>query len=691
MPSSSDDLGARGAHLVESPFPVTGLQVDGPDSGPDDHRGIPQPACVEHGFLYAIVGGDANHDDADDTARLEERLNRGGVGVVSSWVTHRERGIPVLPSRALLDHLPDDEQSSEELSAPGTADAVNGPNPSILLEVRSALGVPILRVDDHGAALARPGDLAVGYSHHFAATADIKTPVPVAEIVLHVNHKERCCRVVVGHGAQTTIIARVDTRRAAPDNARMARAHAGYRCNACGWQSSAYVGRCNECAAWNTLEQAPTDVRRGGGRTGASLRAASTVIPATTVRLADVPDTEGKRLPTGIAELDRVLGGGLVPGSLVLVGGEPGIGKSTLVLQAIALLAAAGHSVAYVCGEESPRQVRMRAGRLGVEDAAITLIPETSLESALAAAEAAGVTALVIDSIQSVYIEGLDTRSGGPAQLAEAGARLVTWAKGNEIATIITGHVTKGGEIAGPRLLEHLVDAVLYFESAEAGALRVLRAVKNRFGATDEVGVFEMTGEGLRSIDNPSAAFLEASDPHASGCAATVTIEGSRPLVVEIQALAVPSFLSTPRRIASGIETSRLHLLLAVLARRGGLNAGNLDVVATVSGGLRLRDPGTDLAVAVALASAVRDQALEPRTAFMGEVALSGAIRPVSQPARRLAELARLGFKRAIVPRGTPVSEGIESVPVDTLRDAVAAARMQGRRTPLVEEPSAAE
>lgn len=475
----------------------------------------------------------------------------------------------------------------------------------------------------------------------------------------------------------------------------MARSRVGYRCNACGWQTIAYVGRCNECAAWNTLEQVTENARSGGGRisgrASGNLRPSAAAVPAATMRLVDVPDTEGTRLPTGISELDRVLGGGLVPGSLVLVGGEPGIGKSTLVLQAVALLAAAGHSVAYVCGEESPRQVRMRATRLGVEDSPITLIPETNLESALAAAEAAGVTALVIDSIQSVYIEGLDTRSGGPAQLAEAGARLVSWAKGNDIATIITGHVTKGGEIAGPRLLEHLVDAVLYFESAEAGALRVLRAVKNRFGATDEVGVFEMTGEGLRSVENPSAAFLEASDPSASGCAATVTIEGSRPLVVEIQALAVPSFLSTPRRIASGIETSRLHLLLAVLARRGGLNAGNLDVVATVSGGLKLRDPGTDLAVAVALASAVRDQALEPRTAFMGEVALSGAIRPVSQPARRLAELARLGFTRAIVPKGTPSADGITILPADTLRDALAAARLQGRKAPIFDEVPAAE
>jgi DNA repair protein RadA/Sms len=448
----------------------------------------------------------------------------------------------------------------------------------------------------------------------------------------------------------------------------MARTRSGYRCSECGWQSVAYAGRCGECQAWNTLEQVTGPARNGPApRSTRTLTAA----PAPTLLLADVPDTDGARFVTGIAELDSVLGGGLVPGSLVLAGGEPGIGKSTLVLQACATLAGAGHRVAYVCGEESPRQVRMRAARLGVDKAPIILIPETNLESALAAAEAAGATILAIDSIQSVYVEGLDSRVGGPAQLAEAGTRLVTWAKGNNVATIVTGHVTKGGEIAGPRLLEHLVDVVLYFENAESGALRVLRAVKNRFGATDEVGVFEMTGEGLRSVENPSAAFLDAADRTASGCAATATIEGSRPLVVEIQALAVPSFLATPRRIASGIETSRLHLLLAVLARRGGLNAGNLDVVATVSGGLRLRDPATDLAVAMALASAIKDRALDAQTGFIGEVALSGAIRPVAQPARRLAELARLGLQRAVVPTGTPAVPGIKNIEAATLADAL--------------------
>ncbi|MCK6563515.1 MAG: DNA repair protein RadA [Dehalococcoidia bacterium] len=447
----------------------------------------------------------------------------------------------------------------------------------------------------------------------------------------------------------------------------MARAQRGYRCSACGAEAAAHAGRCPRCEAWNTLEPFQRGPTAGGPGRGGHIAAE----PGRALSLGDVPDDAGVRLPTSIPEFDRVLGGGIVPGSLVLVGGEPGIGKSTLMLQAAARLADAGLAVAYICGEESPRQVKMRATRLGVEGARVTLIPEANLDAALAAAIEANADVLIIDSIQSVYVDGLEARAGGPAQLAEAGARLVGWAKEREIATIVTGHVTKGGEIAGPRLLEHLVDAVLYFESAESGLLRVLRAVKNRFGATDEVGVFEMTGEGLRSVESPSAAFLEAAGIPASGCAATAIIEGSRPLAIEVQALAVESHLAAPRRIASGLEVSRLHLLLAVLARRGGLFAGNLDVVATVSGGLRLRDPAADLAAIAALASAIRDKELDPATAFLGEVALSGAIRPVQQVQRRLAELARLGLERCLVPPGTAPVDGVRLLPVANVREAL--------------------
>lgn len=454
----------------------------------------------------------------------------------------------------------------------------------------------------------------------------------------------------------------------------MPRTERGYRCSSCGWTTVAYVGRCPGCQAWNTLEPF-AEAPRG---TAASRRPGAAAPAASLVRLGDVEGDTAERHATAIPEFDRVLGGGIVPGSLILVGGDPGIGKSTLMLQAAASLARGGLRVACICGEESPRQVRMRAERLGVADAPVDLIADPSLDAALAAAESAGVDVLVVDSIQSVTVEGLESRAGGPAQLAEAGARLLAFAKGTGTATLVTGHVTKGGEVAGPKLLEHLVDVVLYFESAEGGVLRLLRAVKNRFGATDELGLFEMTGAGLQSVENASAAFLAPHAPGASGCAITAVIEGSRPLAVEVQALAVPSALAAPRRIAAGIEPARLHLLLAVLARRGGIPAGALDIVASVSGGLRLRDTSADLAICLALASAIHDRPLPAGTAFLGELALSGAVRPVHQANRRLAELARLGLRGAVVPAGTPAIEGLQLTRVASLADALERVGLSG-------------
>lgn len=436
----------------------------------------------------------------------------------------------------------------------------------------------------------------------------------------------------------------------------------------------AYVGRCPACHAWNTLEPFAKAPRGPGG----SRRGGLAPFRAQLVRLGDVQSDAEARHATAIPEFDRVLGGGIVPGSLILVGGDPGIGKSTLMLQAAARLADRGLRVACVCGEESPRQVRMRAERLGVAAAPIDLIAESSLDAALAAAEAASVDLLVVDSIQSVTVEGVESRAGGPAQLAEAGARLLAFAKGTGTATIVTGHVTKGGEVAGPRLLEHLVDVVLYFESAEGGILRLLRAVKNRFGATDEVGLFEMTGAGLQSVENPSAALLAPHTPDASGCALTAVIEGTRPFAIEVQALAVPSSLAAPRRIAAGIEPARLHLLLAVLARRGGIPSGALDIVTSISGGVRLRDPAADLAVCVAIASAIHDRPVPPGLAFLGEVALSGSLRPAHQAARRLGELARLGIAAAVVPPGTPALEGIRLHRAADLAEALRVANLSG-------------
>ncbi|GIW13400.1 MAG: hypothetical protein KatS3mg062_0839 [Tepidiforma sp.] len=449
------------------------------------------------------------------------------------------------------------------------------------------------------------------------------------------------------------------------------RTERGYRCSACGWTSVAYVGRCAACQAWNTLQpfaEAP--------RAAASRRPAAG--PAPLLRLADVEHDTATRFVTAIPEFDRVLGGGIVPGSLILVGGDPGIGKSTLMLQAAARLTDRGLRVACLCGEESPRQVRMRAERLGVAAAPIDLIAEPGLDAALAAAEAAAIDVLVVDSIQSVTVEGLESRAGGPAQLAEAGARLLAFAKSTGTATLVTGHVTKSGDVAGPRLLEHLVDVVLYFESAEGGVLRLLRAVKNRFGATDEIGLFEMTGAGLQSVENPSAVLLAPHTPGASGCAITAVMEGSRPLAVEVQALAVPTALAAPRRIAAGIEPARLHLLLAVLARRGGIPSGQLDIVASVSGGLRLRDTSADLAACLALASAICDRPLPAGMAFLGELALSGAVRPIHQSSRRLAELARLGIAAAVVPPGTPDVEGLRLLRAATLSEALDAAGLSG-------------
>lgn len=449
----------------------------------------------------------------------------------------------------------------------------------------------------------------------------------------------------------------------------MARTQRGYRCTACGWESPAFAGRCTRCEAWNTMEAfaeaaRPAPLAAAGGRRGAPI-----------VRLAALEAEDSlARLSTGMPELDRVLGGGLVPGEVVLIGGEPGIGKSTLVLQAAAKFAAAGVGVAYVCGEESPRQIRLRATRLGIAGTDLALISEGAVEGALEAARTAGCQVLVVDSIQALYVEGLDARSGGPAQLAEATARVVSFAKESGTAVILTGHVTKAGEIAGPRLIEHLVDAVLYFESSEQGGLRILRSMKNRFGATDEVGVFEMTGEGLRSVENASAAFLDPSHGPASGCAVTCIVEGSRPFALEMQALAVPSYLAMPRRVASGLELSRLHLMLAVLSQRGGLDSADRDVLATVSGGIRVRDSGADLAMICALASAIRDIPLPPETAFLGEVALSGSLRPAGNTARRLAELSRLGFRRCVVPsRSTENVPGMELIPAATVRDALRA------------------
>lgn len=385
------------------------------------------------------------------------------------------------------------------------------------------------------------------------------------------------------------------------------------------------------------------------------------------------------RMPVGIGEFNRVLGGGLVPGSLVLVGGDPGIGKSTLILQAAGALAAPDAPVVYVSAEESAQQIKLRADRLGVRSDDILVLSETDLEEVLATAEAAKPGLLVVDSIQTVMLDEITSAAGSVSQVRECTSRLMQWAKPKNIPVFIIGHVTKEGTIAGPRVLEHMVDAVLYLEGERFHQYRILRTVKNRFGSTDEVGVFEMIGDGLREVRNPSEAFLEERSSIAPGSTVAVTMEGSRPILVEVQALATPSSFSMPRRSANGLDTNRLQLLVAVLQKRVGLGLGTQDVYANVVGGLRIMEPAADLAVAVAVASSLRDRPVESSTVCIGEIGLSGEIRSVNHLERRVQEASRLGFRRAIVPERSanlPAASklGIEIVTAGTAAEAIEAA-----------------
>jgi DNA repair protein RadA/Sms len=386
------------------------------------------------------------------------------------------------------------------------------------------------------------------------------------------------------------------------------------------------------------------------------VRVASDAVP---VRLRDVEGAERRRWATGLGELDFVLGGGIVPGSVVLVGGEPGIGKSTILLQVAARLEGAGLRTLYVSGEESAHQVKLRAERLGGHADAVTLLPETELDSILLRAAEIGPDVLLVDSIQTVYTPELEGAPGNVGQVRECAARLQRFAKQTGTAVFLVGHVTKGGGIAGPKTLEHIVDTVLYFEGEGGVDHRVLRATKNRFGGVDEIGVFRMTAEGLVPVPNPSELFLGDRSTRASGSAVVSTLEGTRPLLVEVQALAARASYGAPQRVSTGYEHKRLALLLAVLEKRAGIPFGQLDVFLNVVGGLRLAETAGDLAVAVALASSVYDRVVPPDAVFIGELGLGGEVRPVGQVERRLAEAARMGFTAAYlapraVPRSTP-------------------------------------
>jgi DNA repair protein RadA/Sms len=428
-----------------------------------------------------------------------------------------------------------------------------------------------------------------------------------------------------------------------------------YLCQQCGAASPKWAGQCPSCGVWNTLVETVAQPR-SASRAPSAARAMAGLASLTPI--AAVESAEAARLATGLAEVDRVLGGGFVPGSIALFGGDPGIGKSTLLLQVAARLAARGLSVLYVTGEESAAQVRGRAERIGAVVDGLQLAPTTELETALAAIESAAPALAVVDSVQTLTSGELAGPAGSVGQVREVASRLAEAAKSGGTCVALVGHVTKEGTVAGPRTLEHLVDAVIYLEGERLGATRLLRAAKNRYGSTDEVGVLEMRGDGLAEVDDPSRFFLESDEAPSAGAAITIALEGTRPLAVEIQALCAPAGYGSPRRATTGIEVNRVLMLVAVLARHAGMNLTSHDVYVNVAGGLRIDEPASDLAVAVALASSLRERPVRPATVVAGEVALSGRLRAAVRAERRLLEATRLGFERVITGPGRSSGEG---------------------------------
>jgi DNA repair protein RadA/Sms len=417
-----------------------------------------------------------------------------------------------------------------------------------------------------------------------------------------------------------------------------------YICQSCGYQSSKWLGRCPDCEQWSSFVEERTSSKgqrqQGRGNTSGAIPIAITHVSA----------DEGERLTTGTTELDRVLGGGALPGMVVLVGGDPGIGKSTLLLQVAGYMSRAGQSVLYVSGEESAKQTRLRADRISALSERLLILPDTSVERILAHIEQLRPQLLVVDSVQSLSSEQLQSGAGSISQVREATARLVEMAKTEGIATFLVGHVTKDGALAGPKVLEHMVDCVLYFEGEASHTFRILRAVKNRFGSINEIGVFEMAKDGLREVRNPSELFLSERPENTSGSVVVSTLEGTRPLLIEVQALASPSPLAMPRRVATGFDVNRVALLIAILEKRVGLHLHGEDVYLNIAGGIRVTEPAVDLGVATAIASSFRDRPIAPLTAIMGEVGLGGEVRAIPQLEARLREAEKLGFQQAVVP-----------------------------------------
>ncbi|MCM5569145.1 DNA repair protein RadA [Burkholderiaceae bacterium FT117] len=451
----------------------------------------------------------------------------------------------------------------------------------------------------------------------------------------------------------------------------MARAKTRHVCSECGGESPKWQGQCPHCGAWNTLVETLAEPTAKGPHRYQSLAPTQAV-----VTLDAVPAETVQRLATGSDEFDRVLGGGLVEGSVVLIGGDPGIGKSTLLLQALAHLSTS-RQVLYVSGEESASQIALRARRLGVDGARLPLLAEIELERIVSAVEERRPAVVVVDSIQTLYSSQLQSAPGSVAQVRECAAQLTRLSKQLGVAVVMIGHVTKEGTLAGPRVLEHIVDTVLYFEGDAHSSHRLVRAFKNRFGAVNELGVFAMTDRGLRGVSNPSALFLSQHDRQVPGSCVLVTQEGTRPLLVEVQALVDTSHVANPRRLAVGLEQSRLAMLLAVLHRHAGVACFDQDVFINAVGGVRIAEPAADLAVMLAIVSSLKNRALPRGFAVFGEVGLAGEIRPAPRGQERLREAAKLGFSRLLIPKANapkrPI-EGLQTVALDRVDEAIAAA-----------------
>ena len=451
----------------------------------------------------------------------------------------------------------------------------------------------------------------------------------------------------------------------------MAKAKTIYVCQACGGSTPRWQGQCPACQAWNTLEESLSESTSSNAR----FQGLAQAVPRQ--KLSAIKAEDMPRLPTGVDEFDRVLGGGLVPGGVVLIGGDPGIGKSTLLLQALAEMSAAGVSVLYSSGEESAAQIALRAKRIALTAPQLEVLAEIQLEKLLTTIDAARPQVVVVDSIQTVYSDALTSAPGSVAQVRECAAQLTRYAKSSGICMLMVGHVTKDGHLAGPRVLEHIVDTVLYFEGDTHSSFRLVRSIKNRFGAVNELGVFAMTEKGLKGVSNPSAIFLSQHAEMVPGACVLVTQEGSRPLLVEIQALVDTAHIPNPRRLAVGLEQHRLAMLLAVLHRHAGIACFDQDVFLNAVGGVKISEPAADLAVLLAIQSSIRNRALPKELIVFGEVGLAGEIRPCPRGQERLKEAAKLGFSIAIIPKANlPKNKipGLLVIPVERIDEAISAA-----------------